>query len=108
MREEIHLRVLRTLDANPQMNQRVLARALGVSLGKTNYCIKALLARGLIMIQNFRKSDNKLAYAYVLTPRGMTEKAELTARFLVQKIAEYEAIKSEIEALRLEVEKEQA
>ncbi|MGZ3159259.1 MAG: MarR family EPS-associated transcriptional regulator [Burkholderiaceae bacterium] len=100
--EEAHLRLLRLLAANPRMSQRDLADALGVSLGKTNYCLKALLAKGHIKMQNFRNSQNKLAYAYLLTPEGITEKTGLTGRFLKRKIAEYESLKHEIELLKLE------
>lgn len=86
------------------MSQRDLAEASGVSLGKTNYCVKALLDKGLIKIQNFRNSQNKLAYAYLLTPAGISAKADLTALFLKRKIAEYEALKYEIEILKKEIE----
>ena len=103
LREETHLRVLRLLETNPHMNQRELARALDVSLGKVNYCLKALIDRGLVKAQNFRSSDNKLAYAYLLTPSGFARKADLTARFLRRKMAEYEAIRNEIESLKLEL-----
>lgn len=90
------------------MSQRDLADALGVSLGKTNYCLKALLGRGLIKMQRFRKSQNKLAYAYLLTPVGITEKAGLTVRFLERKVAEYESLTLEIEALKAEVKTAQS
>ena len=103
LQEENHLKVLRLLEANPHMSQRDLAGALGVSLGKTNYCLKALLAKGLIKIQSFRKSSNKLAYAYNLTPTGMAEKAGLTVRFLARKVAEFESLTAEIAALKSEV-----
>lgn len=85
------------------MNQRDLAIALGVSLGKTNYCIKALLDKGFIKMQSFSKSQTKLAYAYLLTPAGIAEKASLTVRFLERKITEYESLIQEIEALKSEV-----
>jgi EPS-associated MarR family transcriptional regulator len=101
--EENHLKVLRLLMENSNMNQRDLADALGVSLGKTNYCIKALVEKGLIKVQNFRNSQNKLAYAYLLTPLGIAEKASLTARFLRRKLAEYESLNREIEVLKQEV-----
>lgn len=107
LQEENHLKVLRLLEANPHMNQRDLADALGVSLGKTNYCLKALLGKGFIKMQSFRKSQRKLAYAYLLTPVGIAEKASLTARFLERKIAEYEGLKVEIEALKFEVDEAQ-
>ena len=85
------------------MAQRELADALGVSVGKANYCLKALLEKGQIKVSNFRRSDNKLAYAYLLTPAGVSAKASLTVRFLRRKTAEYEALKEEIAALEWEV-----
>lgn len=101
--DEHHLKVLRLLEANPDMSQRELAQALGVSVGKTNYCIRALVDKGLLKMKNFRTSHNKLAYAYLLTPAGITAKAELTARFLKQRMAEYEQLKHEIEQLQGEL-----
>ena len=106
--EENHFKVLRLLVANPQMSQRDLAVALGVSLGKTNYCLKALLGKGFIKMQSFRRSSNKLAYAYLLTPVGVTEKAGLTVRFLERKVAEYESLTLEIEALKSEMSQAQS
>lgn len=100
--EETHLRVLRLLEAKPEISQRELAEVLGVSLGKANYCLKALLEKGLIKVRNFRNSRNKAAYAYYLTPEGIRRKAGLTAGFLKRKITEYEALKREIELLKAE------
>ena len=100
--QEAHFKVLRLLEGNPQMNQRDLAAAAGVSLGKTNYCINALLEKGLIKVQNFKSNKRKLAYAYLLTPAGIAEKASLTQRFLTRKMEEYEALKAEIEQLKQE------
>lgn len=100
--QEAHFRVLRLLELNPQMKQRELAVAAGVSLGKTNYCINALLDKGLIKVQNFKSNKRKLAYAYLLTPAGIAEKAVLTQRFLKRKMEEYEVLKAEIETLTLE------
>jgi EPS-associated MarR family transcriptional regulator len=100
--EETHFRVLRLLDANPQMSQRELAEVLGVSVGKANYCLKALLEKGLIKMQNFRNNQNKLAYAYLLTPEGIRQKTRLTACFLKRKMVEYENLKHEIELLQAE------
>lgn len=97
--------MLRLLEANPELSQRELAEALGVSLGKTNYCLKALLERGLIKIRNFRNSQNKAAYAYYLTPEGISKKTLLTAGFLKRKLAEYENLKREIKLLKTEVGK---
>lgn len=96
--------VLRLLQAKPEMTQRELAQALGVSLGKTNYCLKALLEKGLLKVHNFQSSQRKLAYAYLLTPSGIAEKAALTGRFLQYKIAEFEALKAEIESLQDEAD----
>jgi EPS-associated MarR family transcriptional regulator len=104
LQEENHLKVLRLLEVNPQLSQRELAEALGVSLGKTNYCLKALLGKGYIKMQSFKKSQNKLAYAYLLTPTGIAEKAGLTVRFLARKVAEFEALKAEIESLQSETD----
>ncbi len=101
--EETLFHVLRTLDANPRTSQRELADSLGMSLGKANYCLKALVDKGHVKMHNFRNSRNKLAYAYLLTPSGVAAKASLTARFLKRKMAEYEALRVEIEELRQEV-----
>jgi EPS-associated MarR family transcriptional regulator len=100
-----HFQVLRLLENRPEISQRQLAAALGVSLGKTNYCVKALLDRGLLKMQNFQNSQRKLAYAYVLTPAGISEKAVLTLRFLARKQAEYEALRVEIENLQRDAAK---
>ena len=100
--QEIHLQMLRLLQANPQINQRDLAVALGISLGKTNFCLKALVSKSLLKMQNFRNNQHKLAYAYLLTPAGMAEKAMLTSRFLKRKMQEYEQLKAEIESLQQE------
>jgi EPS-associated MarR family transcriptional regulator len=108
LHEETHLKVLRLLEGNPRLSQRELSEKLGVGLGKTNFCIKALVDKGLIKVQSFRKSQNKLAYAYLLTPSGIAEKSALTARFLKRKMAEYEHLHAEIAALQLEVNGEQA
>ena len=101
--DEIQLRVLRLLQAHPQMTQRELAEALGVSLGKTNFCIKALFEQGLIKLQNFQSNRHKLAYSYLLTPTGIAEKSAITARFLARKMAEYEQLRVEIASLQHEI-----
>jgi EPS-associated MarR family transcriptional regulator len=101
--QDTHLKVLRLLEINPQMNQRDLAAALGVSLGKTNFCLKALLDKGLLKVHNFQSCKRKLAYAYLLTPAGMAEKTSLAGRFLKRKREEYELLKAEIELLQREV-----
>ncbi len=103
-REAAHYRVLRLIEEQPEVSQRELARALGVSLGKTHYLLKALLDKGLVKADNFRRSDNKLAYAYLLTPSGIAAKLELTRRFLRYKESEYQAAREEIERLRKELD----
>ena len=103
-REELRLRVLRALEANPELSQRQLAAALDVSLGGVNYALKALVERGFVKADNFRKSDNKTAYLYVLTPQGVAEKASLATAFLGRKLEEYEVLRQEIEALKGEVD----
>ena len=102
LREEVHFRVLRLLSEKPSASQREISNALGVSLGLVNYCLNSLIERGLIKISNFRASDNKLRYAYVLTPAGLTDKIHLTTRFLQRKIEEFEQLKREIEILKEE------
>lgn len=99
LQEDTHFRVLSLLEQNPELSQRDLAKALGVSLGGLNYSLKALMERGIVKVQNFSKSQSKLTYAYVLTPQGLAEKTKLTARFLKRKMEEYEALKAEIDAL---------
>ncbi|WP_281990673.1 MarR family EPS-associated transcriptional regulator [Sulfitobacter geojensis] len=101
--EDVHFRVLRVLNDRPGLSQREIAQELGVSLGAVNYCLRALVEKGQIKVQNFRASDNKLRYAYILTPRGMAQKAQLTGAFLKRKVAEYEALKAEIEAVKSEM-----
>jgi len=102
-RDELRLRVLRALEANPELSQRQLAAELGVSLGGVNYVLKALIERGFVKADNFRKSGTKGMYLYLLTPKGVTEKASLATAFLGRKIEEYQALKQEIEALAVEV-----
>ena len=100
LQEDTHFRVLALLERSPDISQRELARQLGVSLGGANYALRALVDRGMVKAQNFSRSERKLSYAYVLTPKGLAEKTKLTARFLKRKLEEYEALKSEIEALQ--------
>ena len=102
-RDEVRLRVLRALEANPELSQRQLAAKLGVSLGGVNYALKALMERGFVKANNFRKSGRKAAYLYVLTPKGVVEKTSLAAAFLGRKLEEYEVLRQEIEALKGEV-----
>jgi len=96
------LNVLRLLAAESSRSQREIARELGMSLGKANYVLQALLAKGFVKARNFRNSSNKRAYAYLLTPKGVAAKADLTRRFLARKIEEYDALKLEIERLKAE------
>ena len=102
--DELRLRVMRVLEESPEASQRQIASELNVSLGGVNYCLKALVDRGLVKLGNFSKSDRKIGYAYFLTPEGMTEKAKITARFLKRKMAEYEQLEIEIDRLRKEVQ----
>jgi len=91
--------VLRLLEENPQITQREISAAIGTSLGGVNYCLRALAEKGMVKVQNFRSSNNKLGYLYLLTPAGALEKARLTDAFLKRKMAEYEALREEIESL---------
>lgn len=99
-----HYGLLKTLEENPGLSQRDLAKRLGVSVGKVNFCLNALVAKGSLKINNFRNSDNKLAYAYLLTPHGIEEKARMTVHFLRYKMQEYEVLCAEIEELRREAQ----
>jgi EPS-associated MarR family transcriptional regulator len=101
--EEIQFEVLRRLHQTPQVSQRALAKDLGVGLGTINFCFQALVEKGLVKMQNFSQSKNKLRYAYLLTPAGVAEKSKLTAEFLRRKVAEYETLQAEIEKLKAEM-----
>lgn len=103
---ELHLELLRQIEARSDSNQRDLAQRLGVSVGKINYCLRALISRGWVKVNNLRRSDNKLAYAYLLTPSGVLAKIKLTRGFLVQKEQEFERLQEEIAALRQEIDKQ--
>ena len=105
--EGARLAVLRLLEQRPDLSQRELSEALGLSLGKTHYVLHSLLDKGLVKAGNFRRSDNKLAYAYVLTPRGLREKMRLTKAFLSRKEAEFEALRHTIAALKGELPEEE-
>jgi len=107
-RDELRLKVLRALEANPELSQRQLAQELGVSLGGVNYALKALIERGFVKADNFRKSDTKVACLYVLTPKGIAEKSSLATAFLAQKLEEYELLRQEIEALKGEVSSDES
>lgn len=104
MQEDVRFRILRLLEDNPEMSQRDLAREVGISTGSANYVLKALIEKGFVKLGNFRAAQDKRRYAYVLTPRGAAEKAEITKRFLARKVAEYEALKAEIAQLRGEID----
>jgi EPS-associated MarR family transcriptional regulator len=99
LQEDTTFRVMRLLEQNPDLTQRELAERLGVSVGGLNYCLKALVQKGWVKVQNFSQSKNKFGYVYLLTPIGVAEKAALTGRFLKRKRAEYEALRAEIESL---------
>jgi EPS-associated MarR family transcriptional regulator len=103
IQEDTYFRVMRILQENPDLTQRELAEILGVSVGGLNYCLKALMEKGLVKMENFGQSKNKFGYVYILTPHGISEKAALASRFLKRKKMEYEALKAEIAALKLEV-----
>lgn len=100
--EEHRYKLLKLLHENPEMSQREIASAMGLSLGKANFCLKALIEKGWIKVGNFSRSPNKKAYVYLLTLRGIEEKAEVTRQFLSRKRQEYEALKAEIEELQNE------
>lgn len=97
--------LLKTLENNPSLSQRDLARHLGISLGKVNFCLNALIEKGCLKVNNFRNSDNKLAYAYLLTPHGIEQKTRMTVEFLQIKVREYERLRAEIEELKREAER---
>ncbi len=96
--------LLKTLKDNPDLSQRDLAKRLGISLGKVNFCLNALVEKGWLKVNNFRKSDNKLAYAYLLTPHGLEEKSRITLHFLKFKVQEYERLQAEIAELKRDAE----
>ena len=102
-REEIRLKILRLLEEDSNLSQRRIARHLEVSLGSVNYCLRALVAKGWVKVNNFRRSDNKMAYAYILTPRGVVERTLLTKRFLQRKLNEYDQLKAEIAILKTQI-----
>jgi EPS-associated MarR family transcriptional regulator len=103
--DEHRYRILKLLEANPRASQRDIARELGFSLGKVNYCLKALIDRGLVKANNFRRSEQKGAYLYLLTPRGIEEKTRVTVRFLRRKLEEYEALKHELAELQQDADR---
>lgn len=105
--DEYRYKILKRLEADPEISQRELAGELGISLGRVNYCVQALIEKGLVKAKNFRNSKNKKGYAYLLTPRGIEEKAKITIQFLKIKLAEHEALTKEIKGLREEAGKVQ-
>jgi EPS-associated MarR family transcriptional regulator len=105
LQKDTHYRLMQLLQDNPTMSQRAMAKALGISFGGVNYCLNALMDKGLVKVNNFSQNQNKFSYVYLLTPQGVAEKATLTASFLKRKMDEYEALKAEIAALTLEINK---
>ena len=106
--DEYRYKILKRLESDPEISQRELAGELGVSLGRVNYCVQALIEKGLVKAKNFRNSKNKKAYVYLLTPKGIEDKAKMTVKFLKIKMAEHEALTEEIKGLREEAVKVQA
>ena len=104
IQEDTYFRVMRILQENPDLTQRELAEKLGVSVGGLNYCLKALMDKGWVKMQNFQNSKNKFKYVYLLTPQGIAEKVALTSRFLERKMLEYETLIAEIESLHQDVQ----
>jgi len=100
--EELRFSVLRLLQSNPDISQRDLAREVGVSLGKINYCLRALIEKGLVKARNFKNNKNKIAYTYYLTPQGVSEKARMAVEFLTLKLREIEELRREIDRVREE------
>jgi EPS-associated MarR family transcriptional regulator len=101
--DETRYKLMRVLQENPEMSQRALAKELGISLGKVNFCLQALIKTGLVKAKNFSNSENKMAYMYLLTPRGLEQKAALAVQYLRAKTFEYESLRMEIARLRREV-----
>lgn len=106
LQEDARFRILRLLQQNPEMSQRDLADAVGIGLGSVNFCINALIEKGMVKLSNFSAADDKRRYAYMLTRKGVAEKAKLTRRFLERKLDEYEALQVEIETLKSEMDGE--
>jgi EPS-associated MarR family transcriptional regulator len=101
--DEVRYKLLKLLGSNPRVSQREVAQELGISLGKVNYCLKSLMNKGWIKATNFKNSRSKIAYMYLLTPRGIKAKAGVTVRFLQRKMGEYDALRVEIEQIRAEL-----
>jgi len=107
LREDVKFRILRLLQDNPEMSQRELAREVGVSTGGIHYVLNALVEKGMLKLSNFTAAQDKRRYAYKLTPQGIAEKTRLTRRFMVRKLAEYEALKAEIDEVRGEMSEQE-
>lgn len=103
VQDETHYKLLQLLEETPDITQRELAARLGVSLGKANYCLRAVMEKGWVKMDNFRRNPHKMGYAYLLTPSGIEEKASVAARFLKRKMLEFDALKAEIERLKIEL-----
>jgi EPS-associated MarR family transcriptional regulator len=103
LREDVKFRILRLLQDNPEMSQRELAQAVGVSTGGIHYVLNALVEKGMLKLGNFSAAEHKRRYTYVLTPKGIAAKADLTRRFMIRKLAEYDALKAEIEEIRADL-----
>ncbi len=97
--QKLHYQLFKLIEQNPDVSQRQLAQHLGLSLGKLNYCMRALITKGLVKVKNFRGHNNKLAYTYLLTPKGIETKIRMTYQFFQQAEAEYESLKQEVERL---------
>jgi EPS-associated MarR family transcriptional regulator len=106
--EDTYFRIMRLVDEQPDISQRELAEKVGISLGALNYCLKALMDKGFVKLENFQNSKHKFKYAYILTPIGIAEKVLITGRFLKRKLREYEALKAEIEVLQAEAGEDEA
>ena len=102
--DHITYKILKHVEEAPEDSQRARSEALGISLGKVNYCLKALIGKGWVKVKNFQRSDNKCGYVYLLTPQGLEEKSRVTIRFLNRKMTEYERLRREIEQLKQEVD----
>ena len=100
--DEYRYKILKLVETNPEISQRELAEQLGISLGKANFCLKALIEVGMLKASNFKNSKNKLGYMYLLTPKGIEEKAKVTVRFLKKKLTEFEILQNEINELKKE------
>ena len=102
--DDLQYRLFKLLEENPHLSQREIAQELGLSVGKANYCLQELVQKGFVKVENFRKQDNKIAYAYILTPEGVAEKANVTRRFLAKKLKEFKAMRVSIRQLAKEVD----